>query len=64
METLLGGCHSGGLIGSVVGSEGWGKISRKEGIELGIKLEANKKEISLFKKDHPILKLILELVIK
>ena len=41
------GAIVGGLIGSVVGSEVGEKISRKEGIELVIKLEANEKEISI-----------------
>ena len=41
------GAIVGGLIGSVVGSEVGEKISRKEGIELVIKLESNDKEISI-----------------
>ena len=41
------GAIVGGLIGSVVGSEVGEKISRKEGVELVIKLEANEKEISI-----------------
>lgn len=47
-ETSAGiGAIVGGLIGSVVGSEVGEKISRKEGIELVIKLQANDKEISI-----------------